>query len=87
MADLDQISAEIGALRADNQTAKEDRERLWRRQEETLRGVNEVKAGIEKLCTARKVERRMAAKIAAVTGGGVGAGIAAAFKWLMGGGQ
>jgi len=84
MADLDQISAEIGALRADNQTAKEDRERLWRRQEETLAAVNKANAGIEKLCTAWKVERRMAAKIAAVTGGGVGAGIAAAFKWVSG---
>lgn len=84
MPDLDQISAEIGALRADNKTAKDDRERLWRRQEDTLRAVNEVKAGIERLCTARKVERRMAAKIAAVTSGGVGAGIAEAFKWLGG---
>lgn len=88
MADLDQISAEIGSLRADNKTAKDDRTRLWKRQEETLKAVNEVKVGIEKLCTARNVEQRIAKRNAALfgSGGGIGGGavMAALFKWMLG---
>ena len=88
MGNLEQISVAIGGLRADNETAKADRQRLWQQQQETLKAVEKVNVGVQKLCTARKVEQRIAKRNAALFGGGGGIGggaiIAALFKWILG---
>lgn len=64
MSNLDEISTAIGALRADNETAKDDRAMLWRQLEEINKSIHGIQSSLDKLCAARGIERAIAAKIA-----------------------
>ena len=81
MSNLDEISAAIGRLQADNRTATRDRDALWRQLAEINKAIRRIEASLDKLCGARGVERRIAAKIAGAVALLFSAATAAATKY------
>lgn len=83
MADFNQIYRAIGVLQAESINATKERERLHNQLAEISQSVRHVQTSLDKLCAARSVERRIAAKIAGVVAFVFSAASAVATKYWV----